>query len=93
MVKRACHHSSRSRATCLKDFTVTSPKTGGFFFPFVHPLSETKGIKECDTEVMTNEFSTFGKTPKGLTSPSEKAKVMLTDEARQQRKNECSAQL
>ena len=63
------------------------------FFPFVHPLSETKGIKECDTEVMTNEFSTFGKTPKGLTSPSEKAKVMLTDEARQRRKNECSAQL
>lgn len=63
------------------------------FFPSVHPPSETKGIKECDTEVMANQFSTFEKTPKGFASPSEKAEVMLIDEARTQRAKECSIQL
>lgn len=63
------------------------------FFPSVHPPSETKGIKECDTEVMANQFSAFEKTPKGFASPSEKAEVMLIDEARTQRAKECSIQL
>lgn len=57
----------------------------------MHPLSEIKGNKECDTGVMTNQFSGFGKAPKRLTGTSEKAKIMLTDEARKQSKMECSA--
>lgn len=59
----------------------------------MHPPSQTKGIKECDIEVMANQFSAFEKTPKGFASPSEKAEVMLIDEARKQKTKECSIQL
>lgn len=91
VVERARHHSSTSKANSVKDLTVTSPKTFFFFFHFVHPPSEIKGNKECDPGVTTNQFSSFGKAPKRLTGTSEKAKIMLTDEARKQSTMACSA--
>lgn len=93
VIKRAHQHSSRSRATGFKGPHSHSSQNWWDFFPSVHPPSETKGIKERDIEVMANQFSTFERTPKGFASPSEKAEVMLIDEARKQRAKECSIQL
>lgn len=93
VVKRAHQHSSRSRATGFTGPHSHFSQNWWDFFPSVHPPSETKGIKECDIKVMANQISTFEKTPKGFASPSEKAEVMLIDEARKQRTKECSFQL
>lgn len=86
VVKRAHQHSSRGKATGLKGPHNHFSQNCWDFFPSVHPPSEVKGIKEPDIEVMANQFSTFEETPKGFAGPSEKAEVMLIDEARKQGK-------